>query len=59
MEAIRNFFGGIKTEIQRIRWPKGKEMVKFTVATLVLLLFFSIFFYGIDFVIALIRTIGK
>jgi len=42
------FFNGIKSEFKKVRWPNKKEMVKYSIATIVFVLFFGIFFYLIE-----------
>ena len=42
------FFKGIKSEFKKVRWPNKKEMVKYSIATIVFVLFFGIFFYLIE-----------
>ena len=48
MKKIIKFFKGVKKEISRVRWPNKKEMIKYSIATLVFILFFALFFYGFD-----------
>ena len=42
------FFKGVKSEFRKIRWPNKKEMIKYSIATIVFVLFFGIFFYLIE-----------
>lgn len=42
------FFKGVRIEFKKIRWPNKKEMVKYSIATIVFVLFFGIFFYLIE-----------
>lgn len=42
------FFKSIKREFKNVRWPNRKEMVKYSIATIVFVLFFGIFFYLIE-----------
>lgn len=53
---IIGYFKGVKKEISRIRWTKGKEMVKYSVAAVSFILFFCVYFYVIDLLIALLRS---
>ena len=53
------FFHGVKTETKRIHWPTKKEMIKYSVATVVFVLFFALFFYIIDVIFALIHSLIK
>ena len=59
LEKMRNFFSGVKTEAKRIKWPNKKDMVKYSIATIVFIIGCSLFFYVIDVIIALLHTIGK
>jgi preprotein translocase subunit SecE len=56
MEKIKSFFSGVKKEMGRVRWPNKESMLKFSIATVVSVVFFALFFYVIDIVIALIKT---
>ena len=42
------FFKSVKSEFRKIRWPNKKEMIKYSIATIVFVLFFGIFFYLIE-----------
>lgn len=57
MKKIQNFIKGVKKEISRVKWPNRKYMIKYSIAVLSLCVFFSLFFYLIDFVAAIIKTI--
>lgn len=57
MRKIKEFISDMKKELDRIRWCKGKELVKNIIVTLLFIVFFAIFFTIIEYVIALIRTI--
>ena len=43
-----SFFKGVKNEFKKVRWPNRKEMVKYSIATIVFVLFFGVFFYLIE-----------
>jgi len=53
---IMGYFKGVKKEISRIRWTKGKEMVKYSIAAVSFILFFCVYFYVIDMLVALLRS---
>ena len=46
-----------KSEISKIKWPGKKEMVKYSIATIVFVIFFGIFFYAIELLMALLKSI--
>ena len=54
MKAIARFFVNVKKEMKKVRWPHRKEMVKFSIATLVIVCFFMVFFSFSDTVISMI-----
>ena len=48
---------GIRSEFKKVRWPKKKEMFKYSVAVLVCIIVFALFFMLSDVIIAFIRTL--
>ena len=48
MKKLARFFASVKGEMKKVRWPKRKEMVKFSVATIFIVCFFMAFFAGLD-----------
>ena len=42
------FFGEVKKELSKVKWPSKKDMIKYSIATIVFVLFFGIFFYLIE-----------
>lgn len=55
MKKIKSFFKGVKKETKAVRWPDGKGMLKYSVVTIVMIVFFGLFFYGLDALFALLR----
>lgn len=51
MKRIARFFVNVKKEMKKVRWPKRKEMVKFSIATIAIIIFFMLFFTASDGVI--------
>ena len=49
------FFKGVKHEMSKVKWPDGKSMVKYTIATLAFVIFFGGYFYLINFLFALLK----
>ena len=54
MKSIARFFVNVKKEMNKVRWPHKKEMVKFSIATIVIVCFFMLFFSASDAVISMI-----
>ena len=57
MKRIKKFISDMKKELDRIRWCKGKELLKNAIVTIVFILFFAIFFTLIEFVVSLIMRL--
>ena len=54
MKKIARFLVSVKKEMKKVRWPKKKEMIKFSIATLCVLGFFMLFFSGVDGILVMI-----
>ncbi len=57
MKRIKKFISDMKKELDRIRWCKGKELVKNAIVTIIFIIFFALFFTLIEFVITLIMKL--
>ena len=57
MKKIARYFSGVKKEISRVRWLSKKDLVKFSIATISFVVFFSLYFYAIDYITAWLRTL--
>ena len=57
MKKIAKFFKGVKKEISRVRWPNKKELIKYSIATIIFIIFFSLFFYLFDTIVAILIKI--
>ena len=55
MKNIKAFFKIVKKEAKMVKWPDFKTMVKYSTVTVVMLIFFGLFFYGFDALFAFIR----
>lgn len=51
MKKIARFFVGIKKEMKNVKWPTKKEMVKYSLATLIFIVAFALFFGLTDLLI--------
>ena len=58
-QNIGKYFRGVWKELGRIRWTNRKDLVKYSVATVVFVLFFGIYFYGIDWIALLVRSLAN
>lgn len=48
---------GVKTEFKRVHWTTKSDLGKYSVATLLFVIVFSLFFYGINALNALIHSL--
>lgn len=48
--SIKKWFKGVMKEMKNVRWPSKKEMVKYSITTIVFVLFFAIFFLIIELI---------
>lgn len=55
--SIGNYFLGVKKEFGRIRWTKGKDLLKYSISTLSFMIFFGVFFSLLDLAVSFIRSI--
>ncbi len=55
MKKIKNFFKGVKKEAKTVRWPDGKTLVKYSCITILMLIFFGLFFLGFDALFSYLR----
>ena len=56
MSKIVDYFKGGRKEISRIKWTSKKDLLKYSISTIVFMLFFGVFFYAIDLLVALLRS---
>lgn len=59
MKKIAKFLVGVKSELKKVRWLSKKEMIQYSVATITFILIFSIFFGGLDLILAGIKMVVK
>jgi len=58
-KRIGKYFRGVGSEIKRIRWTEGKDLVKYSIATIIFVVFLGLYFYGIDWIALLVRSLAK
>lgn len=51
-----SWWHGVKSEFKKVRWPSRKEMVKYSIATIIFVIFFALFFYLIEVIAYLLKT---
>ena len=58
MKKIKEFFHEVKKEISKVKWPSRKDMVKYTITTVLFVIFFALLFFALDLIIAFIKSLG-
>ena len=56
---FRIFINGVKSEFKKVHWPTRKELIKYSIATFLFVIFLGIFFYLIDIIFAGIQALFK
>ena len=54
---FRIFCHGVASEFKKVHWPTKEDMVKYSIATIVFVIFLAVFFYLIDVLFALVQTL--
>ncbi|AXN39106.1 preprotein translocase subunit SecE [Peribacillus butanolivorans] len=58
MKRMTEFFSGVAREMQKVSWPKRKELTKYTIVVVTTVLFMALFFTVVDLGISeLIRLV--
>lgn len=58
-EFIKNFFSDVKKESKKVIWTSKKNLFKYSVVTLVFMVFICVFFVGTDLIIALLSYVKE
>lgn len=57
MKKLARFFASVKKELKKVRWPNKKEMLKYSLATISIIIMFGLFYTIIDLVSAIIKMV--
>jgi len=57
IERFIIFLNGVKGEIHKVHWTSKQDMVKYSIATILFIVFMSLFFYLIDILFALVQSL--
>ena len=53
-----SFMKEVRSEVKKVKWPSKKDMLKYSIATIVFVVFFALFFYAIDLLLALLKEVS-
>ncbi len=54
-EEKKSYIKEVKSEMKKVKWPTKKEMIKYTISTLVFVVVFALFFFGIESLFAFVK----
>ena len=57
-KRVIKYFNGVGAEVKRIRWTNKNDLFKYSICTLVFVLFFGVYFYAIDWIALLVRSLA-
>ncbi len=55
----KSFIEEVKSELKKVKWPTKKEMAKYSIAVIVFIVLFGLYFYGIDTFFAWLTSLIK
>lgn len=58
-QRIGKYFKGVAKETKRVRWTNRKDLVKYSIAAVAFVVFFGLYFYGIDWLALLVRSLAE
>ena len=56
---MKKKFTNLKSELKKIKWPNKKDMVKYSISKLLIILFLGIFFTASDLIIMGVKELMK
>lgn len=54
-----SYFGTIKEEMKKVKWPSKKTMAKYSIAVLIFIVIFGLYFYAFDAIFAWLSSLIK
>lgn len=57
MKKLKGFFHGVRKEGSRIHWPNRKDLTKYSVICIVLIVFFGAYFFALDALFAFLKGV--
>ncbi len=57
MKKLARFLVSVKKEMAKVRWPEKKELIKYSIATVCVVVVFSAFFGLLDVVLSTIKAV--
>ena len=58
-EPKKSYSAEVKSELKKVNWPSKKDLTKYGVATIIFIVIFGLYFYGLDALFAWISSLVK
>ena len=55
----KSYVSEVKAELKKVKWPTKAEMVKYSIAVIIFIVVFGLYFYGLDAFFAWISSLVK
>lgn len=55
----KSYVQEVKSELKKVKWPSKEEMLKYSIAVLIFIVIFGLYFYGLDALFAWISSLVK
>lgn len=56
-KKISDWCKSVIKEVSKVKWPSKKEMLKYSIATIAFVIFFALFFYAIELLMAFFKSL--
>ena len=56
-KKISDWCKSVVKEVSKVKWPSKKEMLKYSIATIAFVIFFALFFYAIELLMAFFKSL--
>ena len=55
MKRVLNYLSNVNKELGKVRWSTKKELVTYSIATMIFIVVFALFFMATDYVLLFLR----
>mgnify|MGYP004571347091 CR=1 FL=1 len=55
----KSYSSEVKAELKKVNWPSKKDLTKYGVATIIFIVIFGLYFYGLDALFAWLSSLVK
>ena len=55
----KSYSSEVKAELKKVNWPSKKDLTKYGIATIIFIVIFGLYFYGLDALFAWLSSLVK